>query len=49
MSNYLEKGNIQFTTAYKVTKDNQGRYVFPSSKNIFKTINQNRYEDSIRI
>jgi len=35
---YLQKGNIQFSTAYQVTKDSQGNYIFPSGKTVFKIL-----------
>ena len=35
---YLEKGNIQFSTAHQVMKDSQGKYIFPSGKTIFKIL-----------
>jgi hypothetical protein len=35
---FLKKGNIQFTTAYQVTKDSQGNFIFPSGKTIYKIV-----------
>jgi hypothetical protein len=35
---FLPKGNIQYTTAFQVTKDSQGNYIFPSSETKYKII-----------
>jgi hypothetical protein len=35
---FLKKGNIQFMPAYKVTKNSEGTYVFPSGTYTYKII-----------
>jgi hypothetical protein len=35
---FLSDGNIQFITAFKVTKNNEGNYIFPTSKTKFKIL-----------
>ena len=35
---FLLDGNIQFITAFKVTKNSEGNYIFPTSKTKFKIL-----------
>jgi len=35
---FLPKGAIQFTTAFQVTKDIQGNFIFPTSETAYKII-----------